>query len=707
MRIIAKQRTKRKIHILLFIVLLILAPFVLDTAEGPVRRDHTTVELVSDIEAVAPGIPFSVAVQFKLDKQWHVYWRNPGDTGLAPKFIWKLPDGFQISEIQWPYPKKIMVSGLANFAYEDNVLLMATITPPDSLNADDVISIGVQADWLVCKEECIPGEANLDLNLQVGESDFKFNQKWVDQFNMARSQLPISNSDWSFQSWQESSSIYIKGTNPLTNDFSLQEIQFFPSVEQIYDYAATQTVTFEPDGFIISVPLALIRAEDPTTVTGILVSESGWRGGGSEKALRIDVRVDTANKSAVMNQSIFIYLLFAFAGGIILNLMPCVLPVLSIKVLGLIGQVGEDSRKILLHGLLYALGVIVSFWILAGMLLILRAGGEQLGWGFQLQSPLFIFILSAFLFMLGLSLFGVFEIGLVLAGLGTRAQGKVNKTGSILSGIMATVVATPCTAPFMGSALGFAVTQPVSVSMAVFTFLALGMAAPYVILTAFPKLLRFIPKPGAWMESFKQFLGFLMMATVVWLIWILSLQQDTDAVVILLIVLLFLSIGAWILGRWGSIQRKTLIRRTAYIIATTFIAGSMVFGLGQVQNDDYTGSSLEWEPFVASEVQERRALGKPVFIDFTAAWCLSCKVNERVALADQAVIKKMLELNISTFKADWTTRNAEITHALAQYGRNSVPLYILYGPQSEEALILPEILTPGIVLNALNQIETM
>ncbi|HCQ02278.1 MAG TPA: thiol:disulfide interchange protein, partial [Candidatus Latescibacteria bacterium] len=403
--------------------------------------------------------------------------------------------------------------------------------------------------------------------------------------------------------------------------------------------------------------------------------------------------------------SIWLALAFAFIGGLILNLMPCVLPVLSIKILGFVHQARDTNSKSWQHGLMFTGGVLLSFLSLAGALIAFRAGGEQLGWGFQLQSPLFLVIVSSFIFLFGLSLFGVFEIGTSMAGIGGKVDNKSGLGGSFLTGIMATLVATPCTAPFMGPALGFALTQSDGQSLLIFAFLGLGMAAPYMILASVPSLLKFVPKPGAWMESFKQFMGFMMMATVVWLVWVLSLQTDPNLVAIVLCLFVLLGLGGWIFGRWGGIAASNRSRLIARACAVIIMAGSLTVTLSimpasssQVARVSSDSSGLKWEPFSQQRVDELRTAGQPVFIDFTAAWCLSCQVNKRIALHNSQVVEKFESLGVTVIKADWTSRDPAITQALARFGRNSVPLYVLYtGDPDAQPEILPEILTPGIV----------
>lgn len=409
---------------------------------------------------------------------------------------------------------------------------------------------------------------------------------------------------------------------------------------------------------------------------------------------------------------IWIALLSAFLGGIILNLMPCVLPVLSLKILGIVQQSGEDSRKRINHGISFTLGVLASFLVLAGVLLLLRAGGEQLGWGFQLQSPAFIILLTILLFLFALSMFGVFEIGTSLTAVGQKSSNDTGFVGSFSSGILATIVATPCTAPFMGSALGYALSQPTIVALLIFAMLGLGMALPYLLLTTVPGLVKYVPRPGAWMESFKQFMGFLLMATVLWLLWVFSLQVGAEGLLILLAAFIIVSIGGWIFGRWGNIAKPKPTRIKAILLTALFIIGGVVFAFKYIDTNAQISQNIEqgninWQKFTPELVKKSLQEGKPVFIDFTAAWCLSCQVNEKVAFGSEDVQKAFKELGVVMLKADWTNSDETITKELAKFRRNSVPLYVLYsGKKNEEPQILPEIITPGIVLDALDKIKS-
>ena len=388
----------------------------------------------------------------------------------------------------------------------------------------------------------------------------------------------------------------------------------------------------------------------------------------------------------------------AFLGGLVLNLMPCVLPVLSLKVLGFVRHAGEGGRP-WRHGAAFTLGVLVSFWTLAGLLLALRSAGEQVGWGFQLQSPAFVVFLSGLFLLLGLNLFGVFEIGTSLIAAGNLTARRTGLAASFGSGALATLVASPCTAPFMGSALGFGLTQPPALSVLVFTSLALGMAAPYFLLSLYPGWMRFLPKPGAWMEGFKQLMGFFLMATVAALVWLFGQQAGVNGMGALLAALVAMGLGAWLYGRAAASTRPRW-RMAGGAAGVGLVTVGLLVGLSRAGAGAPAREAGEWEPWSRERVAELRQAGRPVFVDFTAAWCLTCQVNERVALRDPEVQARLRDRGVAFLKADWTLRDPQITEALASHGRQGVPLYVLYDG-GREPVVLPEVITPGIVLEAL------
>jgi thiol:disulfide interchange protein DsbD len=401
---------------------------------------------------------------------------------------------------------------------------------------------------------------------------------------------------------------------------------------------------------------------------------------------------------------------FAFIGGLILNLMPCVFPILSIKVMNFLQISGDNPKKAKLHGWVFGAGVLVSFLILAGLLLLLRAGGQELGWGFQLQSPPFIAFMTFLMFGLGLNLMGVFEIGNSLMNVAGSAETGEGLKGSFFSGVLATVLATPCTAPFMGTALGAAITMPAIAALLVFAVLGFGMAVPYIILSSFPALMKKLPKPGAWMETFKQFMAFPLFATAIWLAWVFGQQVGIDGLTNLLIGLLLMSMGIWILNRWKATQISNVSRIVSRAFVALLIAGGFFISASSTAQETGTSDSqtdqygIEWQAYSKSLLDQHLAEDRNVFLDFTAAWCITCKANERVVFSSEEVKEKFRDLNFVMVKADWTNRNPEITRALESFGRNGVPLYVIYHKELEEPMILPELLTPGIVLDALNEL---
>ncbi len=701
------------------LTLLLLAVPWLPAQGQPVQTDHVVAELISEVEWIVPGQPFDVALRFEIEENWHTYWLNPGDAGLPTNIQWQLPPGFSAGDIQWPYPERVVTPPLVSYGYSHEVLHIVRITPPADLQPGSSVTLKAKADWLVCEVVCIPGEAAVQLTLPVRAETPPRLSKWADAFAETRKKFPVKDTEWQITADVQDSLLVISVKPPQGQTTSEQPIIFAPAEEMVLENSVQPEFYRTDEEARLIFLISRYREEPLERLSGVLINEAGWQGPGSAKGLWIDIPVRGSGQSVASGDGpgLWLALVFAFIGGMILNLMPCVLPVLSVKILGIVHQAGSSHSKPWKHGLIFTAGVLVSFWLLAGALLALRAGGEHLGWGFQLQSPAFIVVLSSIMFLFGLSLFGVFEIGTSLAATGGRLDNKSGNAGSFWSGVLATIVATPCTAPFMGSALGFALTQPAWASMLIFTFLGLGMAFPYILLTSSPKLLRYVPKPGRWMESFKQFLGFLMMATVIWLIWVLGIQAGIDAVTSLLIALLIIGIAGWVYGRWGTPAMEGAARRWGIGIAAFLLIFGLSFALNtagraaaggtmQISTDGTNGEGIEWQAFSPELVRELRAQKRAVFIDFTAAWCLSCQVNERVALANPEVVKKFRELNVAMIKADWTSRDETITKALAEFGRNSVPLYVLYYPDPDkEPLILPEILTPGIVLDALKTLE--
>ena len=670
-------------------------------------------KLISEVKTIQPGNSFWIGLNLKMQDEWHTYWKNAGDAGMASYINWNLPERFTASEIHWPYPQKIYMSGLANYGYEGETTLLIKITPPQNYDKDSV-TLKAHAEWLVCKVECLPGNADLEITLPISNNPPVINDENLEKIADAKFNIPIESQEWKIEAVKNNDDVIIK-VNPTNNyNYELTDLYFYPNKNGIYQNAADQKFEFKNGSYFLTVLLENFRTEEPSELNGILVASNGWRGENSEKALKTNTKfIENFDVSSESNLSIIAAVFFAFLGGLILKLMPCVLPVLSIKIMGFVNHKDQSRKKSFSNGLWFTIGVLISFWVLVALLLILREGGEALGWGFQLQSPIFIFLISIFLFLFALNLFGVFEFGSSLTAIENKIDTQKGKFSNFLSGVTAAIVATPCTAPFMGTALGFALTQSALVNFLIFTSLGFGMAFPYLLLSIFPKWMKVIPKPGEWMIKLKQFMGFLLVATVIWLVWVFGLQKGNDAVIVLLISLLISALAAWVYGNWGMIYIKPAKRYSAQAISVLLIAVSIYFGItntsdAAAQNNIINNSSyIDWQKYDKQKVDSLLINGKPVFIDFTAAWCLSCQVNERVALNNKEVADKFKELGITTFKGDWTNKDEEITKALASYGRNSVPLYILYDGENAEPKKLPEILTKSIVLDALNTINKL
>lgn len=690
--------------------------------EGPVDTDQAIVELVSEIAVIRPGQTFDVALRVKLDPHWHVYWKNPGDAGLAPRIEWELPEGFVAGELEFPVPERIVTPpDFISYGYEGEVFFLVQVTAPADLAVGQTLALNAKANWLICESMCIPGNADLSLKLPVTETgESLVPSPWADALATARKELPrlLEEASVSFEVLAKTVTASIDWAG--FEGIETEGLYFYVEAEGLVNSAAKQNFALSGSSLIVSMEKSEWFEGEVDQLKGILVNASGFAAAGGVHAVVVDsasipkggdpkLGVGAAGASLTFLKA----LVFAFAGGVILNLMPCVFPVLSIKILGFVQQSGDDDKKILKHGLAFAGGVLVSFWALAGVLIALRAGGESLGWGFQLQSPYFVGVLLLVMFLFGLSLMGVFEFGTSAISLAGKVKGN-GFISSFSSGILATAVATPCTGPFMGPALGFALTLSAFQSLTVFTFLALGMAAPYLILSSFPKLIERLPRPGAWMETFKQVMSFPMFATCIWLIWLMGAHVGMDGLIEVLGGLLIVSIGAWVYGRWATPIKIVGTRRMATLIALVIAsfgvwmlmpseeATSAVASEGSGGPDKY---GVTWEEFSPEVVAAARAEGKPVFIDFTAKWCLTCKANKAVIFASDEVKRRFDELGVVMVRGDWTKRNPVITKALESFGRSGVPLYVLYdGEPSSSPQLLPELLNPGIVLNALDKI---
>ena len=702
-------------------------PAAAATPTAAVTTEHVEAELVAEYTTVEPGKPFTVALRIKHTPHWHTYWRNPGDSGLGTKIAWKLPEGYLAGAIQWPYPGKLPLGPLMNFGYEGEVFLLTEITPPATLKAGDQVNLAAQAEWLVCKDVCIPENGNFILTLAESATPGG-SSRWHNDFASARAAHPAQPGDWKLGSSIQGNEVQIRIVPPANFKGTLSDLTFFPFRDNVMENAAPQRINKSGIGYTLAIALAEPVPADLKELSGVLVSPAGW-GGFAGKAIQVGVDPGQPATKLMFSASaapaaaspvppgsdlgLWLALVLAFVGGLILNLMPCVFPVLGIKVLGFVGQARNSSRLLRAQGVIFLAGVVISFWVMAGLLLALRAGGEALGWGFQMQSPGFVTALAILFLLMALNLAGVFEIGMRLQNVAGEVNAKGVYAEAFLSGVLATVVATPCTAPFMGSALGFTLSQPAAVSFLIFTAIAFGMATPVVLLAFFPAGRKWLPKPGPWMATFKQFMAFPLFATVVWLAWVLGAQRGNDAVMQLLAGLLLVAMAAWVYGRWG--MRESTF---AYVATLGLLAGGIIFAwpdgsqppAANARAGDYASAAkpgeMPWRPWSRSTLAQLRAEGTPVFVDFTAAWCITCQVNKRIALNRDDVVMRFAELGVVPLKADWTLHDPAITAALAEFGRNAVPLYVLYGgDDSAQPVVLPELLTSTLVLNELDKLK--
>jgi len=684
--------------------LLLLAPLVAATnvvQAAPVQQPHSQAELIAERVAVVPGETFTVALRLILQPQWHVYWKNPGDSGMATRIEWALPNGFEAGAIQWPAPLRIPLPPLVSYGYENEVWLLTDLRAPRTLRSGDNVRIAGKADWLVCKDICLPASARLELSLPVANAAAT-DPTHADAFARTRGALPGTLTDWKLEAYPQGQHYVLRVQPPRTASARLRALTFFPEREGMVDNARPQEFVAASGGYELRIPLPGQAIGQTTALSGVLVAQPGF---GTLQAATVDVPLQAARAAPpapapASTLGLAVALLLALGGGLILNLMPCVFPVLAIKILGVVQQAHGNAHKLREHGLLFASGVVLSFWAIAGLLLLLRGQGAALGWGYQLQSPLVVTGLALLFFVLGLNLSGVFQIGLSLQSAAGAIRARGAHADALLSGLLAALVATPCTAPFMGAALGYAMVQPALHAMLVFTALALGMTAPYLALCFVPALLRRLPRPGPWMESLKQLLAFPLYATVVWLAWVLGLQTGIDGVARLLGGLLAVAAALWAFGRWSS-SRRAGPRLASRLAAFALGVAGLAIALPQGSAGSAARSGPAWQPWSEAAVQASLAEGKAVFVDFTAAWCVTCQVNKKLVLQSEEVEQRFRELGVTTLRADWTNQDPAITAALTQMSRSGVPVYALHLPGRDAPILLPEVLTRSIVLRAL------
>ncbi|MDQ2833670.1 MAG: thioredoxin family protein [Acidobacteriota bacterium] len=673
-----------------------------DGGPGPVKAQHLTAELVSLSPRIVAGGKVQAGLVLTLEEHWHVYWLNAGDSGEPPHIAWTLPTGITAAAMQFPIPSRLPLGPLMDFGYEDSVTFPVELSAGVAVRPGPV-HLDAKITWLVCREVCIPGKAHLGLNLTVAPAvpAVADSAQPVGALGEALTLLP--------KVLPTDAKLTVNGGK---SEFVLTLItgkhetdaEFYPAEQDQIVNAADQSVEPLSNGLRLRVP----RSEDlkslPAELRGVIKLSDTVAYDVASPVIAGEVPPAAGSLGRGGSSSGGVTTLtavgLAFLGGIILNLMPCVFPVLFLKGLALVQSSGEARSRLRSHGVVYTLGIVVSFWIIVAVLLILRAEGSQAGWGFQLQSPTFLTLLAAGIFFFALSLAGLFDIGLSLTSVGGELAQKQGYTGSFFTGVLATVVATPCTAPLMGAAIGFALAQPAGITFAIFTALGLGLATPYVLLSFQPAWTRLLPRPGAWMEIFKQLTAAVFFATVIWLTYVYgslfaggdSGGQGVYRVALLLACFLLLAVAGWVLGRWPA-------RWTSTLAALLIAIGALSIPLYQPKN-----RTLVWTPYTQQALEQARASGHPVFIDFTAAWCLSCQVNERLVLKSADIQREFRKDGVVLLKADWTQYDPAITRQLAEVNRSGVPTYVIYPTSPGVAAdVLPELLTKDVVLAALRK----
>lgn len=653
-------------------------------APGPVKAPHLNAELIADSGTISPGSTSHVALALTTELGWHVYWMYAGDSGEAPSVVWSAPQGVVLGPMQFPAPFRLPLGPLMDYGYEGTVIFPFSLTASKELPAGTA-SLKAHVQWLVCREICLPGKAFLGLNLKVAPTAPSTTNPLIDGALHAEP-LPLPSS----------AKVHVSANRSLlTVDVETGHreavLEYYPLDDDSIRNAAEQKVEPTPKGARLVIERAETTDVLPKQIKGVL-KLSGSR------SYRFDVPVGAPVTQADSNggPGLFFAVVLAFTGGLILNLMPCVFPVLFLKAISLINSASESTSRQRRHGMAYTAGILFSFWVIVSVLLALRIVGKQAGWGFQLQSPGFVVAMAFLLFFMGLSLAGMFDLGLTLTSAGDSLARKDGYTGSFFTGVLATVVATPCTAPLMGAAIGFALSQSAVVTFTVFTALALGLAVPYLLLTLVPGWASRLPRPGRWMETLKQLTAIPLFLTTVWLVWVYGRLsggapgESSDHIARLLVGLVVLAIAGWTLGRWPA-------RRWGYVAALFIAVAALSIPLSTSHND-----ILRWQPYSNAALAAAQSQGKPVFVDFTAAWCLSCQVNEKAVLQDKSVEQELLRQHYVLLRADWTRYDSEITGALGRVGRSGVPTYVVFSSNaSSSPHVLPELLTRSVVLDTI------
>src|SRR5438309_6495610 len=674
-----------------------LLALVAMTAQGQIYQGKQLVQAdaLANVDAVIPGEPFLVGVRLKMQPLWHTYWKYPGDAGIPTDIKWELPEGWRAGDIQWPIPLRLQEPGdMQIYRYHDEVLLIQQITPAKNVT-NSPVKLSAKVNWLVCEKICIPGDAVLTLSLPSAATNSPAN---TDLFTRFQKQLPGSPAANFSAFWKsDAAGLVLNVTQPELAKFP--SVDFFPSPPENVAVGHPRSESHEGANYTFRIPLDNAK-QNFKSLPGLIVfgsaadapDRNAW-------AVSIGSEMVASNENSTA-RDVLRFLVFGFIGGFILNLMPCVLPVISLKIFGFVQQAGQSRARIFRSGLAFIAGIFAWFLGLALVLVIIKSAGGQPVWAAQFTNPYFVLFMSAIVLVFALNLFGVFEINLPqwLSRRAVAAEGSMHgDAGSFFQGVFATVLATPCTAPFLGTALGFAFTQSPIVILSMFVAIAAGMSAPYFLLSAQPAWLRFLPQPGPWMVHVKQFMGFLLLATLLFLLYVLGAQRGLDGAIWASCFLLIIAIACWMKGAFITPTASARTRASVLLLMLLLVIGSGYYFIWEkFQTASAVGPTASaasgWEKFTPERLASELQQGYPIFIDFTAEWCITCKFNESTVLETEAVRGAFSERQIVKLKADWTNGDPAITKMLKQFGRPGVPLYVLYPGGSAQPYVFPELL---------------